>query len=438
MTSHTDDAATQLWRIAQSHRPTSRLLEEVLIDRTLGRILLLHRDELFPRLNAQLDRNLSFLFGTSALLLLSHPLKVILSSMKRLDQKRRAHWFHGPRQSRASEVVREFDDTTRQTLIDNLAVETLKLVQSSPALRALVTQNDPITRDTLKRNLGDYSTLNWAPLRNAGFQFMQRALAGKRSKKALHQIAIEVDALKDFIDIEQFQLLLLGTTLAHYRKLIRGLRIPERLWRETILTLHSEGFLEHVGPLYLWCIRCPESGVLASVRTTQLLRPLRCPRCARASFSATTLFPADTLDLALGLRDGMLGAAIGWEFTKRRIPFRHCLNVGGTEVDFLVPQGLGHHLIECKMNHRIKGRPRLLAALTDNMKQLAAHAHAAQSTGIALHSAVCVVNQPQAQLTALLHLVPPPRQSPVPLGLLSYEEFVPWIRKHQVSLQPEA
>ncbi len=47
---------------------------------------------------------------------------------------------------------------------------------------------------------GNYSCLDLEPLRTAGFQLMQRMLGGKRSKKALHQIAMEADTLKDFLD----------------------------------------------------------------------------------------------------------------------------------------------------------------------------------------------------------------------------------------------
>lgn len=423
------DTARGLWQRAKRHRPTARLLDEVLRHGTLGRILLLHRDELFPRLNAQIDANLSFLFGTSALVLVSHRVKAIVRSAKILDQKRRTHPSQAPQQDRASEIVRELDEVTRQTLVDNVAMEALKLVQGSSALRTLVTNNDPITREDLKRSVGDYSCLDVEPLRTAGFQLMQRILGGKRSKKALRQIAMEVDTLKDFLDIEQFQFTLFGTNLTHYRQLIRALRIPESLWKDAILSLHRDCFLEHVGPLYLWCTHCPESGVLASVRTTQVLRPFQCPGCRRMAHSATALFPANELALAIGLRDGILGGAIGWQLTKRRIPFRHSVNVGGTELDFLVSQGAVNSLIECKMNHQLKERPQFLATLRDNLLQLDAHVRAAQDAGIKLDTAVCVVNHARNQLAGFRRSLEPSRESTVPMKLLSYQDFPQWISK---------
>jgi hypothetical protein len=429
MPMNNDDQAVQLWQRARRHRPTARLLDEVLLDRACSQILLLHREELFPRIDAELEPNLSFQFGASALVLLSHPLRAITRSTKILDEKRRTHWYQGPRQERASEVVRELDEVTRETLIDNVALESLKLVQSNSALRTLVTQNDPITREDLKRSVGDYSSLALDPLKTAALQLFQRVLSGKRSKKALHQIAIEVDTLKDFLDLERFQLMLVQRSLAHYHQLIRGLRIPESLWKDIILALHSDNFLEHVGPLYLWCTKCPESGVLASVRTTQLLRPLRCPRCGRTAYTATALFPSDALADAIRLRDGMLGAAIGWQLTKKHISFRHSVPVGGTELDFLVSRGPVKCLIECKMNHQLKERPQLLATLRDNVAQLDAHVLAAQSAGINLHSAVCVVNHGRCRLAALRPYMDASQKSTVPMKLMSYEDFLPWISK---------
>jgi hypothetical protein len=421
--------AEQLWQRARRSRPTAQLLTEVFDEKALGRILLLHRGELFPRLNAQVNSSVSFLFGTSAFILSSHPGTRIVESLRGLAQKQRKHSYQAPRQERASDLVRQIDEVTRQTLIDNVALEALKLVQRSPALRNLVTQDNPISREDLKSAAGDYSCLETEPLKMAGLKLVQRFLGGKRSRRALHQIAIEVDTLADFVDLETFRLQLFLANLAHYRRIIRSLRIRERSWKESILELHRNHFLEHVGPLYLWCTRCPESGVLASVRTTQLLRPLRCPRCGQSAYSSTSLFPANELDLAIKVSDGMLGAAVGWQLTSRRISFQHSLKVGGTEFDFLVSQGQRYSLIECKMNHIFKTPARLAAALKDNLAQLKAHTLVAQSQRIALASAICVVNHPRAQLASLQRLIDPPQESTVPMQLLSYQDFIPWLKK---------
>lgn len=423
------DTAKDLWQRARNHRPTARLFDEVLGDGTLGRILLLHRDELFPRLTAQHDPHLSFQLGTSGLVLLSHCAKEIAHSLKVLDQKRRAHSYQAPRQERASGLVRELDDVTRQTLIDNIALGVLRLIQGSAALRALVTENVPVTREMLKRSVGDYSTLDLEPLQKASFQLIQRVLSGKRSKKVLRQIVMEVDLLKDFFDLERFQFTLFEASFGHYRHLIRRLQIPERRWNEAILALHSDCFLEHVGPLYLWCTRCPESGVLASVRTSQLLRPFRCPRCRRSAFSATALFPADALASAMGLRDGVLGATVGWQLIKRRIPFRHSCNLAGTELDFLVSRRKVECLIECKMNHQFKQPAQILDTLRDNLSQLAVHIRALRMAGIQLNSAVCVVNYTRARLAVLRRSMDLGRTSSVPLKLISYQDFIPWLDK---------
>ena len=427
MNSNKDDAATQLWRTASTHRPTARLLDEVLRHKTHGRILLLHREELFPRLTAHFDSSLSFTFGTSVLALLSHPAQKLAQSLKILDKKRRSHSYQAPRQERATELVRELDDVTRQTLTDNVALEILKLVQSSSVLRTLVTRGDPVTYESFKQKVGDYSSLNLEPVKTALFQLFQRVLGGQRSKESIHQLAMEVDVLNDFVDADRLQLILLQTSLSHYRRLLRGLRIQEIRWKEAALALHFDHFLEHVGPIRLWCTKCPEAGVSGTVHATQLLKPLRCPRCSRLAQTATTLSPAGALGVAIGLRDGMLGAAIGWQLAKRRISFRHSPNVRGTELDFLASRGPVHCLIECKMNHQLKDRPHLAATLTENLTQLNAHVLAAQSAGISLQSAVCVVNHTPSQLAVLRRLVRPPQQSAVRMQLISYQDFVPWL-----------
>jgi len=422
-------AAQQLWLRARKDRKTARLLEQALLHPTLSRILLLHREELFPRLVARVENGPAFFFGSSAFVLTSDDVDGVARSIKKLDKKSSAYSCQIARRENTADAVRNLDEVTRQTLIDNIPLEILRVVQRNPALCALVTQSEAILYADLKRAVGDYSQLKLDGFNTALLNLFQRVLSGNRSKEVLHQLALEVDTFKDFLDVDRFRVFLLEASLSHYRQLVRTLRIRERLWKKAILDLHFDCLLEHSGPLYLWCIRCPESGVLASVRSTQLLKPFRCPRCGGKAWSATTLFPSGSLNVALRLRDGMLGAAIGWQFCKRRVPFQHSVNVGGTELDFLVDRSDDKVLIECKMNHQLKGNEQMLSALRGNLQQLDAHVRAAQAQGIAISLAVCVVNHSRNRLAQLQRSIGPSSTSTVPTRLLSYQDLRSWMGK---------
>jgi len=103
------------------------------------------------------------------------------------------------------------------------------------------------------------------------------------------------------------------------------------------------------------------------------------------------------------------------------------MKVSGTELDFLVAQGPNNCLIECKINHQLKERPQLLATLGENLLQLDAHVRAAQAAGITLNSAVCVVNHTRNRIAALRRSMGACPVSTVPMKLLSYQDFIPWI-----------
>ena len=428
MASPDQTSAQQLWLEAGRDRKIARLLHLALVDPTLSRILLLHREELFPRLTSTVRGGPTFLFGSSSFVLPSHPVDHILRSIRTLNKKQLVHSYPAARREDTSTAVRELDETTRQTLLDNLAIEVLKVIQDSSSLRELINQPNPILFGDFKRAVGDPSQFKLDGFINALTTMFQRVLSGTRSKETLDQLALEVDSLKDFVDVDQIRIILLQTGLAHYRRLVKALRISERLWRDALLSLHRDCFLEHSGPLYLWCIRCPESGVLANVRSTELLKPFRCPRCGRRAWSATTLLPSDSLNTAIRLRDGMLGAAIGWQLCRRRIPFHHSVMMAGTEIDFLVGRGSENILIEAKMNHQLKSRDAMTSALRANLRQLSAHVRAAQSKGISISSAVCVVNHPRTLLRQLQWATGSPN-STVAEELLSYQDLDRWISR---------
>jgi hypothetical protein len=59
----------------------------------------------------------------------------------------------------------------------------------------------------------------------------------------------------------------------------------------------------------------------------------------------------------LEIQDGLLAAAIGWWLKAHHVPFVARRDVGGFEIDFLVPVKDEYILIECKMNYVLNKAP---------------------------------------------------------------------------------
>jgi hypothetical protein len=103
--------------------------------------------------------------------------------------------------------------------------------------------------------------------------------------------------------------------------------------------------------------------------------------------------------------------------------------MGGTEIDFVAGRNSEKVLIESKMNHQLKGRETMISTLRANLRQLDAHVRAAQSQGISISCAVCVVNHPRNLLAQLQRAISPLPNSPVPAQLLSYEDLNRWMNR---------
>jgi hypothetical protein len=117
------------------------------------------------------------------------------------------------------------------------------------------------------------------------------------------------------------------------------------------------------------------------------------------------------------LKDGLLGAALGWYLTKRGIPFSHGKIIGGEETDFIVRTRRGLVLIECKMLHACGTLKQRRRNLRDAVEQTRQHAQLLADEGHAVYKAVCVLNFTEQELVAL---------DSGTEAIVSFENFMTW------------
>jgi len=136
--------------------------------------------------------------------------------------------------------------------------------------------------------------------------------------------------------------------------------------------------------------------------------------------------PTGAFHNAIKLKDGLLGAAIGWHLKKRGIRFWHAHCEEGTEMDFIPIVQNGRLLIECKLLSVSVPAKQLLRNLREAVKQLDEHAALLEKQGRNLRGSVCVVNLTDQTLASLrrdesLREIAENR-------LISYERFSDWLR----------
>jgi len=137
--------------------------------------------------------------------------------------------------------------------------------------------------------------------------------------------------------------------------------------------------------------------------------------------------PTGAFDKAIKLKDGLLGAAIGWHLKKRGIPFSHEHCEEGTEMDFIAILRTGRLLIECKVLSVALPVKQLLRNVREAAKQLDEHASLLERRGGRLRASVCVVNLTEQNISSL-------SRDGCPMGIaenrvVSYERFSDWLRE---------
>lgn len=202
--------------------------------------------------------------------------------------------------------------------------------------------------------------------------------------------------------------------------------VSEAEWRKLLLRLIDRELVAPYTSLYLWCRRFPEEGFVASSSLLLGLLPPLCPSCGKEAHAVGSFAPDGPLREAMNLKDGLLGAAVGWHLTRRGLRFWHSRCEKGTEIDFIPIVGKEHLLIECKILSVSVPAKQLARTIRDCLKQLDQHVALLEREGWKLRASACVVNLTEAVLASL-------RRSGFPIGgdvsrLVSYERFSKWLR----------
>src|SRR5579883_1341180 len=335
---------------ARQDRRFALLLEACLTDPTMSKVLLLHRTELFPRLEVPIESS-TVTIAAGGLPFLSHAPKQIRRSLKILAAKYAAHSPHPARMANAQQRVESVQTAVSQPLQDAFALAILNTVAANPSLLDLVNGPRPIDRARLRRAVKDYSGIDWSHAASLLGEALSALWQADKSRKPVQQLLFHLDALKDVIDLERFKAQIVDWLVTHFQRLlqIRGVRHED--WADIVLRLHDDRFLEHAGPLYFWCVRCKETGIFGAIQMSLVGPPLFCCKCGREVPYIAGFYSTGVLTQALELHDGMLAAALAWHLTQLGIAFDDGVKLPDAELDFVLKGNAGDSLMECKMNH---------------------------------------------------------------------------------------
>jgi hypothetical protein len=248
-----------------------------------------------------------------------------------------------------------------------------------------------------------------------------------RSKKPINRITLDFAALLRQAQPVISQLDIAFRSALHFSQLLKKRGVSEKAWQDVVMKLVGRELLLPFTPMYLWCKACPEDGFVASLPFSLCPLPPLCPGCGKLAHAIASYRPARGFDTAVRMKDGLLGAAIGWHLAKRKIRFRHSPVVNGTEMDFVVQDLRGSILVECKMLSVAPSDKQLTRTLRDAASQLAEHTEILEKFGSKVVGAVCVVNSGSLQLRRLSTRIDAHFNLE---RIISYEEFASWLRSH--------
>jgi len=138
-------------------------------------------------------------------------------------------------------------------------------------------------------------------------------------------------------------------------------------------------------------------------------------------------YPAREFKSILETQDGLIHASVGWQLAKYEMEPQPNVGIGKFEVDFYCqPTSL---LVECKMNHRIGSKDRLLSKLRSNLKQLRDHVEEALAMQLPITHAIAVVNSPASELASAITngLTATQSVGGVELSVLSYQDLAAYL-----------
>jgi hypothetical protein len=421
---HNDPEADRIWRRCRRDADLRWLLEGVLSSRKpdLGRALLLSPVELFGEVQAPLGPKLLLLFRLAGFPYLSGKFNDLSESLRQMMS---AWGAEAHQSSEAKRAITEWTAENARQAQDLVVAAVLETVRRNGLIRALATSDEPVTAVRVARQVPKYEALDWKPMEDL-LQLFQPFLARSRSKKSINQFTLNFTALLRHLQPEITQQGLVVRSTRHFMSLLRKRGVSETAWRILLLKLIDRDLVAPYLPMILWCRRFPQDGFVASASLSLGALPPFCPSCGKAAHAMASFAPAGGFNNAVKLRDGLLGAAIGWHLKKRGIHFRHAHCEKGTEMDFIAILQNGSLLIECKILSVLVPTKQLVRNVREGVNQLNEHAAMLENQGWKLRGSVCVVNLTDQHLASL-------RRDGSTIGiaencLVSYERFKEWLQ----------
>lgn len=416
-----DPAADFVWRHSRTDRHLRWLLEGVLDPRTpaLGRILLLSQAEFFGEMRAPVGPKISLLFNLTGLPYLSGSIRELSRSLEEMEQNDRLS-----KTSDGQSAIEDWNKANSKEAKDRICAAVLEMVRRNEGMRLLTTSEQPITHLQVARELRDYEALDWTVLEDLG-KWFEQFLARPKSKKAINRLTLDFAYLLHHWQPVMSQLAIALHSVNHFAGLLKKRGVNQTTWRNTVVDLVVRDLLTPYTPMFLWCKRQPSDGFVTSLPFASCPLPPLCPGCGRLAHAIASYKPFGGFALAAELKDGLLGAAIGWHLIKHSIRFRHSHTERGTETDFIVGTRKRCLLIECKMLGVTATAKQLDRTLRDAAEQLSLHEALLEETGWTVAESVCVTNLTSQHLKSL-RSTGKSKRGKLP-GLISFDEFTRWL-----------
>ena len=420
---HKDLDADRLWRRCRNDRGMRWLLEGVLSSRRpeLGRVLLLSPVEFFGQFQARLGPKLSLLFNLTGFSYLSGNLKEISKSLQRMIA---GHAVQSQQSSDAKKAITDWAAANGRQAQDLAVAAILETARRNEPLRVLVKSDLPVTPVRVAQSVPKYETLDWKPVEDL-VQLLEPFLARPRSKKPINRITVNYTALLRHLEPDISQQDVVLRSAQHFVGLLRQRGVGEDEWRNLLSLLIDLELVSPYTSLFLWCRKFPEEGFVASSSLLFGALPPLCPSCGKEAHAMGSFAPDGPLRDAMNLKDGLLGAAVGWHLTRRGIRFWHSHCEQGTEMDFIPIVGGEHLLIECKVLSVSVSAKQLARTIRACLKQLDEHLTLLEQQGWRMRGSASVVNLTEADIESLQRSGFPSSASGN--RLVSYERFSKWL-----------
>jgi hypothetical protein len=424
---HQDRAAENLWQLCLKDRVARSLLEAVFDpkQRLLGRVLLLSPSDIFGEAAVRpKGTGLVILFRFTGFPYMSRGIKGLSLGFDCVTHYRQER----PSQAAgAKSTLKEWMETNRREIQDLFVASVIETVRRNEPLRELACSADAITAVSVRRRIPSYDALDWSAMEVLP-GVIEPLLKREPTRKAINRFTLNCTVLLQEVQPETLQERIIIESMRNFVGLLKARAVSENGWRNLFYNLMDRDLIRPATCMFLWCSRCPHGGFVMSASLTCGKLPPFCPSCGAIACAIAAYNPHGPLREAMSLKDGLLGAAIGWHLRRVRAPFRHAHSVNGTELDFIVGARQGSLLIEAKMFRAAPSLKQMARNVREALAQLLTHTKILEADGWDVRKRVSVVNLTNRELTSL-------RRSSFPLGtdakcVISYERFPRWLRSN--------